>query len=102
MGNAPVNSNSPLSSHVNSSPRNSNHTTTGSIDAAAGNGSVDESKKKTAGGKLGSLSEEEGLCLSDEDIRLVRNSWKELQSNDLRQYGTTMMIKLVGFKINLE
>lgn len=54
------------------------------------NNSADKQRLK----KLGSVKEENGtLVLTDEDIRIVRSSWRELQSNDIRQYGTNMMIK---------
>lgn len=35
------------------------------------------------------------INLSELDFKLVRSSWKELQSNDLRIYGTNMMVKYV-------
>lgn len=46
--------------------------------------------------KLGALKEEEQHTnfLTEEEVRLVRSSWRELlQANDIREYGTIMMCK---------
>lgn len=95
MGNVvPNNANGPSSSSqvMNAGPRNSQHHSMGILEN--NNCNSDDGVRKNHGKlEVVANSEEEDLNMTDEDIRIVRNSWKELQSNDLREYGTIMMIK---------
>lgn len=100
MGNLPTNNTSPTSSHVNQSPRNSASAQQQQQQNKLINttdGPEIYPKKKSI--RLDTLTDSEESFLTENDIRLVRTSWKELQSNDLRQYGTNMMIKLVSYII---
>lgn len=98
MGNLPANNTSPTSSHANQSPRNSASTQQqqqNKLTNTTDGGPEIYPKKRSI--RLDTLTDGEESFLTENDIRLVRTSWKELQSNDLRQYGTNMMIKLVSY-----
>lgn len=81
MGNAPVKSDTNQRGSINY--KSSFH----------GHEHAQDNHKKAAA-KLNPLTEEEEVSLTDDDIRLVRMSWNTLMTkNDLRTYGTNMMIK---------